>query len=949
MARTKIIPGVSVMTLTVIACLLLSANASYGNIAANIEMHAGDFETVSTKTIFKIHPHDGEQSNETAEGFSGGELIGGTILDKDASGTTLLEMGEEEPEYIKITLPSEDGEDMTLWLYHAEIFSDGAQICYTSEEGDKCETAEQKGHYWGIVEGRVDDSLAACSLQDSEYACLVSVGDDTFVLGNMGDTGSEVFYNTKDLHGSPAVEYGVLDNPMTAGQGPTIAGMEDNTSVDDPCVTLYVEVEYDIYQHHNSDEAATREWVEAAFAEVFALYANDGIRVTIKSMKIWTSDDGYPTSGSGSKLDDFTSRLNGEFDGDLAHLISYDGGGGIAYLDVLCYPWYGTGYSGLSTSYSKAPLFSWTVEVIAHEIGHNLGSPHTHSCSWGPNGNEAIDCCGADAGYNECSGSCNAASDPVDGGTIMSYCHLTSTGINFNHGFGPYPVERMTGLIKNASCLSTCDKGGDDDCQTYYRDADGDGYGSPTDAVESCDGTVPDGYLDNSDDCDDTVATMYKGAPCTSTEGCKGTLNANCTCESTEEVGTWYEDSDGDGFGNPEKPLITCDPPSNYVQNKADCDDNNASIYPGAICESSTAKECYGEYDDSCVCNVNTDAARDIFRDNDGDGFGDPNNFEFRCFSATSGGWVENNQDCNDQDATVWIGAPCDAKEASECGGRINNECSCEAGGSAGKTRYYADNDRDGYGDPNYWTEHCNERGEFEVDNDLDCDDAFYGYFQGDFCETGTGCSTFLSPSCYCAFLDSDWDGVCDGRDICPDEDDTIDEDDNGIPDCSEEPCTEAEDEFDSGFLRTWPNTPVNDITKEFANPIRNPAFKLENLGQSHSKGWQELVSVFYTKSVSGAAGEEQFFASMTYEELKIINDGMSSRDKNDWNVFIEARDIISIRVQLENGYPDSTKRLRINLGDILYCSNNNGESDGSSVLLETKSREGALPVHKDL
>ena len=89
-------------------------------------MHAGDFETVSTKTIFKIHPHDGEQSNETAEGFSGGELIGGTILDKDASGTTLLEMGEEEPEYIKITLPSEDGEDMTLWLYHAEIFSDGA-------------------------------------------------------------------------------------------------------------------------------------------------------------------------------------------------------------------------------------------------------------------------------------------------------------------------------------------------------------------------------------------------------------------------------------------------------------------------------------------------------------------------------------------------------------------------------------------------------------------------------------------------------------------------------------------------------------------------------------------------------------------------------------------------------------------------------------------------------
>jgi hypothetical protein len=167
---------------------------------------------------------------------------------------------------------------------------------------------------------------------------------------------------------------------------------------------MYLEVEYDIFQYHNSDEQETREWVEAVMAEVFALYANDGIRMTISTMKIWTTPDGYDTGSSMNKLNKFTSDLNGDFDGDLAHLLSYDGGGGIAYVDVLCYPWYGTGYSGLSTTFSKAPTYSWTVSVIAHEVGHQVGSPHTHGCVWGPNGNEAIDCCGADAGYNECSG-----------------------------------------------------------------------------------------------------------------------------------------------------------------------------------------------------------------------------------------------------------------------------------------------------------------------------------------------------------------------------------------------------------------------------------------------------------------------------------------------------------------------------------------------------------------
>ena len=100
---------------------------------------------------------------------------------------------------------------------------------------------------------------------------------------------------------------------------------------------------------------------------------------------------------------------------------------------------YGVGYSGVHTGYNKAPSYSWTVGVIAHEVGHQLGSPHTHACVWGPHGNEAIDCCG-DQFQSECGASGCDAPWPSTGGTIMSYCHLSWIGVNFVNGFGAEPA-----------------------------------------------------------------------------------------------------------------------------------------------------------------------------------------------------------------------------------------------------------------------------------------------------------------------------------------------------------------------------------------------------------------------------------------------------------------------------------------------------------------------------
>lgn len=97
--------------------------------------------------------------------------------------------------------------------------------------------------------------------------------------------------------------------------------------------------------------------------------------------------------------------------------------------------------------------------VIAHELGHLMGSQHTHACVW--NGNDtAIDGC---AGLTE--GFCGTPGIPANGGTIMSYCHLRPQGINFNFGFGTQPgavianrVEAAQGCVQ-AVC-STSGNGG---------------------------------------------------------------------------------------------------------------------------------------------------------------------------------------------------------------------------------------------------------------------------------------------------------------------------------------------------------------------------------------------------------------------------------------------------------------------------------------------------------
>jgi hypothetical protein len=63
---------------------------------------------------------------------------------------------------------------------------------------------------------------------------------------------------------------------------------------------------------------------------------------------------------------------------------------------------------------------------------------------------------------------------------------------------------------------------------TYYRDADGDGYGTVNDQINNA--TAPAGYVSISGDCDDTNPAIFPG----STEICENNIDDNCNGEADE-------------------------------------------------------------------------------------------------------------------------------------------------------------------------------------------------------------------------------------------------------------------------------------------------------------------------------------------------------------------------------------------------------------------------------
>ena len=368
-----------------------------------------------------------------------------------------LQTGERD---IILNIPVNDERNIELELTRVSITVDDFQI----ETSNGKSRLDNPGlFYRGVVKG-APFSFAAISIFDDHIRGLIADEDGNYVLGKVGKRGTDyILYNDRNLVQFPDLKCGTTTDDFDTNF-PTTNNTESSIpEVGEECVQVYIVCDNAMYDTLGNVGSVTK-YALALFHESAIIYFNENIEIEINQIRVWDTPDPWQAETNKCTLKNDFAASTSNFPGYVAHLLSTKPiGGGCASGAAFCDNETHAVTGGLN-EFDPFPTYSTEVYLFTHEMGHQLGSPHTQNCVW--NGNcTAIDGCVSSVDNENCdpaSPSCsNGPVPPSGGGTIMSYCNpgnAPTVGINLANGFGTQPGGLIRANINAANCMDfECD------------------------------------------------------------------------------------------------------------------------------------------------------------------------------------------------------------------------------------------------------------------------------------------------------------------------------------------------------------------------------------------------------------------------------------------------------------------------------------------------------------
>jgi hypothetical protein len=367
----------------------------------------------------------------------------------------------------RLELPLADGSTLTLALQRFEVLAPGATVTLSGARGPVTWQPDLT-LFKGPVEGE-PGSLAVIAMTSGQVRGWVEHAAGRLIVAPLdGTSDTHAITDEADLPAPPADAFVCPSDELPRnGFGPP-AGLpalplDVQATTTRLVCDLALDCDYEFFVKEGSDATHAVNYALVLLGTTSAIYERE-INVSLRAsyLNVWTTAaDPYSATTISPALTEFQAYWNSNRSGvtrDLTQLVSGRAlGGGIAWLDVLCNTSYG--YSVIANLNGNNPypsaITTWDVNVMAHELGHNFSSSHTHSCWWQSNGyapaGALLDSC-----YTA-EGSCFTGSSggvPADLGTIMSYCHLTGGQGSIRLDFHPACRSVMRYAAENAYCFA---------------------------------------------------------------------------------------------------------------------------------------------------------------------------------------------------------------------------------------------------------------------------------------------------------------------------------------------------------------------------------------------------------------------------------------------------------------------------------------------------------------